>query len=445
MNEDNIAKAIIKIKQSLDYYNHTQDYHVLRNKDKIDIVYKLKSDTDWTYSPAGHFKLVYDTDETNKATLTIVSDKEFDQKARIDKLYSDKLIITNHGLIIDLENKTILKTHKNEKGYEQLFIKNKNKTKVIRIHRIVAHAFCPKPERHQDKDYSELEVNHIDGIKNNNYYTNLEWCTHKENQIHGVKNGLLRSGENSTTSKFSNKEIENIRNEWINLSKDKTYTIVKHSLKYNIATSTMQYILKNESYIDNKYLPNVERISLFYQSGENNNTAKLNQQQVDWIRSDYIKNKYPFKFYANKFKVSVDCIRLLIYNKTYKDDNYIPTSCSKKQIKITDEQAKEIREDYLINRNTFEWYSNKYDVTIEYISNVINNKTHYCNNYKPLVLYSPSSTLTKEQVNWIRKHKQENHNTPHSYYANMFKISRTTITNLLNNKVHYDPNYVGNT
>lgn len=47
------------------------------------------------------------------------------------------------------------------------------------VHRLVAESFIEKPE----SDIS-LVVNHIDGNKENNHYTNLEWVTQKENCIH---------------------------------------------------------------------------------------------------------------------------------------------------------------------------------------------------------------------------------------------------------------------
>lgn len=52
-------------------------------------------------------------------------------------------------------------------------------------HRAVLKTYAP----HENQE--NLQVNHIDGNKLNNHYTNLEWATRKENMAHAVENKLL--------------------------------------------------------------------------------------------------------------------------------------------------------------------------------------------------------------------------------------------------------------
>ena len=51
------------------------------------------------------------------------------------------------------------------------------------VHRIVLSSFS-------NILGENLEVNHIDGDKENNCLWNLEWCTRQENMSHAVKTGL---------------------------------------------------------------------------------------------------------------------------------------------------------------------------------------------------------------------------------------------------------------
>lgn len=69
------------------------------------------------------------------------------------------------------------------KGYLQCNLWKNNTIRSFKVHRLVANAFLPKVD-------GKNEVNHIDGNKNNNDVSNLEWVTREENLRHEHESGL---------------------------------------------------------------------------------------------------------------------------------------------------------------------------------------------------------------------------------------------------------------
>lgn len=70
-------------------------------------------------------------------------------------------------------------------GYVRVDIQIDGIKKCLLLHRLIAKTFIPNntPER--------VEVNHIDGNKQNNRVSNLEWCTRGENMQHASHMGLM--------------------------------------------------------------------------------------------------------------------------------------------------------------------------------------------------------------------------------------------------------------
>ena len=71
--------------------------------------------------------------------------------------------------------------------YKNVCLTENGKSKQFDVHRLVALTFCDGYE-------PGLVVNHIDGNKLNNNYTNLEWCTSKHNLMHAINNDLMHPG-----------------------------------------------------------------------------------------------------------------------------------------------------------------------------------------------------------------------------------------------------------
>lgn len=100
-----------------------------------------------------------------------------------DSLYD----VSTMGRLRLHDSKYILEPFDNQ-GYKIISLYDtKGNLRNIGIHRLVANAFCPG--RTKERNY----VNHIDGVTDNNSFTNLEWVTVAENNAHAHRTGLARN------------------------------------------------------------------------------------------------------------------------------------------------------------------------------------------------------------------------------------------------------------
>ena len=88
-----------------------------------------------------------------------------------------------------------LKKSKQSCGYLKVSLKSQYERLEVYVHRLVALVFLDKI------DDSLNVVNHKNCIKHDNRLENLEWCNHKMNSEHAIKNGLMRRGKNHFASK----------------------------------------------------------------------------------------------------------------------------------------------------------------------------------------------------------------------------------------------------
>ena len=88
--------------------------------------------------------------------------------------------VSNLGKVRNIKSGRIIKPSLNKNGYLRLWLCENNKKKYLYLHRIIATAFI-------DNSEEKPCVNHIDENKTNNDLSNLEWCTERENAIHGTR------------------------------------------------------------------------------------------------------------------------------------------------------------------------------------------------------------------------------------------------------------------
>lgn len=98
---------------------------------------------------------------------------------KVKQIESTNYFISNDGIVYDLSGNIVRQFKAN--GYWTIKIKSDRRFKSFKVHRLVAIAFVPNPD-------NKPCVDHIDGNKENNKYTNLRWCTSGENlQFDNVK------------------------------------------------------------------------------------------------------------------------------------------------------------------------------------------------------------------------------------------------------------------
>ena len=144
---------IFEILENYDY-NDRMLYYCLNGKYKTAYGYK------WEYKN----KIIHENNLAN--------DETFINIGTINKYDLSNYNISNYGKIKSLKNGKYLKYNKSNLYYTiMLYDKITKKGIRLTIHRLVALLFV------NGKTNEKNKVNHIDEIKINNYYKNLEWCT----------------------------------------------------------------------------------------------------------------------------------------------------------------------------------------------------------------------------------------------------------------------------
>lgn len=121
------------------------------------------------------------------------------------EIFNGHYKVSNYGRVMNSKTGLIRKISISTTGYPATSFSYNGLKYYKKIHRLVAIAFLDNPDNKQF-------INHKDGNKENNHFTNLEWCTFQENIRHAFQNNLMipASGENSHKSKLKNHEVLSI-------------------------------------------------------------------------------------------------------------------------------------------------------------------------------------------------------------------------------------------
>lgn len=153
--------------------------------------------------------------------------------------------ISNYGRVKSLPRRhistmtRIIKPSMTLSGYLYVSLKNREKIKRFKIHRLVAQAFIPNSE-------NKPTINHKDGNKFNNCVDNLEWQTQAENNQHAVDTGLAPIGVNRNTAKLTNEQVKYIRDNYKPF--DSKFGGRALARKFDVKFSTIQNVVQGKTF-----------------------------------------------------------------------------------------------------------------------------------------------------------------------------------------------------
>ena len=107
----------------------------------------------------------------------------------LDKDLLNIYVISKNGKIKNI-NTSHIYSQKETNGYMKVKLMNKDgKYKDKTVSRLIGLTYLDIPEDFDEKNYV---INHKDGNKLNNHFSNLEWITQKENIHHAYKNNYVK-------------------------------------------------------------------------------------------------------------------------------------------------------------------------------------------------------------------------------------------------------------
>lgn len=147
------------------------------------------------------------------------------------------VIVYSNGAVTNYKEK-ILKQEITRGIYLRVTFSQNNVQKRFQVHRLVAKYFIKNPE-------NKPCVNHIDGNGMNNNVSNLEWCTHSENERHSY-NVLGKINHNR---KLTESQIKDILQNCFKSNGLKKSNVSLFANKYSVSVNTISNVINRKYYV----------------------------------------------------------------------------------------------------------------------------------------------------------------------------------------------------
>ena len=159
--------------------------------------------------------------------------------------YEGLYMVSDHGRVMGLQKTShyghIMKLKKTRSGYMHVCLCKGNVKADYAVHRLVASAFL-------ERGKSKTEVNHKNGVRDDNRVENLEWVTRSENERHAyhilgkTPNKPWKGKPRTCARKFTDEQIRAIRSD--------TRTHREIGADYGVSKTAIRDIKIKKNYVE---------------------------------------------------------------------------------------------------------------------------------------------------------------------------------------------------